>query len=187
MVRSASSAKPGGPLAHEWDFRAWPVSVLLGVAALGEGLVRTSSAGVTVEFGLVVCLFALAGTLPISLLPPAAAAVLFAAAGFLSLALLQVLTVGAAIALVVALVRVATFWAQALAVPFVVLALVRPTDMTVLLAAFAPAAAWAGVALKAHKEALVHRAARQAVASTLVEHTARGERARIAQIGRAHV
>jgi signal transduction histidine kinase len=155
--------------------------VLLGVAALGEGLVRTSSAGVTVEFGLVVCLFALAGTLPIGLLPPTAAAVLFAAAGFLSLALLQVLTVGAAIALVVALVRVATFWAQTLAVPFVVLALARPTVMTVLLAAFAPAAAWAGVALKAHKEALVHRAARQAVASTLVEHTARGERARIAR------
>jgi signal transduction histidine kinase len=53
--------------------------------------------------------------------------------------------------------------------------------MTILLAAFGPAAAWAGVAVAARKEALLHRAARQAVATTLVEHTARGERARIAR------
>ena len=133
------------------------------------------------EFGLTLCLLAIAGTVPLGLVRPWAAAVLFAAAGLLSLALLQVLTVGAGVALVAALVRVARVPAQALAVPFVGLALVRPGVMTILVAAAAPAAAWAGVALSARKEALLHRAARQSVANTLVEHTARGERARIAR------
>jgi signal transduction histidine kinase len=155
--------------------------VLLGAAALGEAFVRVASVEVGIEFGLVLCLLALAGTLPFALPTSAPAAVLVAAAGFLSLALLKVLTVGAAVALLVVLVRVAAVWAQALVVPFVVLALVRPTTMTVLLAALAPAAVLAGVAAKARKEALLHRAARQSVATTLVEHTARGERARIAR------
>jgi signal transduction histidine kinase len=76
--------------------------------------------------------------------------------------------------------------ATCLALPFLVLALVRPTNsatgiQTVLLAALAPAAAWIGIAQRARGEALVHRVARQAIAGTLVEHTARGERARIAR------
>jgi signal transduction histidine kinase len=153
----------------------------LGTIALVEGAGRAANAGVTFELGLVACLLAIAGTLPIGLVPPTTGAVIVSAATFLSLALLQILTIGAAVALVIALFRVAAFWAQTLAAPFAILALIRPTTMTVLLAALAPAAAWAGVAIKAHKEALVHRAARQAVASTLVEHTARGERARIAR------
>jgi signal transduction histidine kinase len=139
------------------------------------------TADLGLEFGLLLCLLALAGTVPIGLLRPPAAAVLVAAAGFLSLALAEVLTVAAAVALLIGLLRVATLWAQTLALPFVVLALARPTAMTVLLAALAPAAAWAGVALAARQEALLHRAARQAVATTLVEHTARGDRARIAR------
>ena len=53
--------------------------------------------------------------------------------------------------------------------------------MTVLLAAVAPAAGWAGVAARRARRPCLHRAARQAVAGTLVEHTARGERARIAR------
>jgi signal transduction histidine kinase len=51
----------------------------------------------------------------------------------------------------------------------------------VLLASLAPAAALAGIAQQARREALAHSAARQAVAGTLLEHTARGERARIAR------
>jgi signal transduction histidine kinase len=155
--------------------------LVLGFSAVGEALWRAADDKVTFAFGLVLCLLAMAGTIPIGLVPRAAATVLVGAAGFLSLALLQMLTVAAAVALIFSLLRVAALWAQALALPFVVLAVVRPTVMTVLLASFAPAAVWAGVALKAHKEALVHRAARQAIASTLVEHTARGERARIAR------
>jgi signal transduction histidine kinase len=172
-----------GRRAHEWDFRARVKEMgvfLLGLAALGEALGRVVGT-VNLEFGLTVCLLALAGTVPLGLVRPVPAVVLTSAAGFVSLALLHVLTAGAAVALVIALVRVAAVWAQALAAPFVVLALARPDVMTVLLAALAPAAAWAGVALAARQEALLHRAARQAVATTLVEHTARGERARIAR------
>jgi signal transduction histidine kinase len=157
------------------------VAFLLGGGAVGEALARVLVSDVNLEFGLTLCLLALAGTVPLGVVRPGAAAVLLAAASFLSLALLQVLTVGAAVALVVALVRVASVPAQALALPFVGLALARPDVMTVLLAAAAPAAGWAGVALSARKEALLHRAARQSVANALVEHTARGERARIAR------
>ncbi|TDV53548.1 signal transduction histidine kinase [Actinophytocola oryzae] len=154
---------------------------LLGGAAFGEALVRVLVADADLMFGLTLCLLAVAGTVPLGLVRPLAAVVLLAAFGFLSLALLHVLTVGAAAALVMGLVRVASVWTQALALPFVVIALVRPTVVTVLLAAIVPAAGWAGVALAARKEALLHRAARKAVANTLVEHTARGERARIAR------
>jgi signal transduction histidine kinase len=139
------------------------------------------SAGVNLEFGLTFCLLAVVGAVPVGLVRPVAAVALVGAAGFLSLALLDGLTVGAGAALMIALFSVGAAWAQAFAGPFVLLALVRPSTVTVLLAALAPAAVWAGVAAKAHKEALVHRAARQAVATTLVEHTARGERARIAR------
>lgn len=153
----------------------------LGFVAVGEAFGRAVGAETSVEYGLTLCLLAVAGTIPLGLVRPAAAAVLVAAAGFLCLALLDVLTVGVAVALVVALVRVDGLWAQALAVPFVVLAIVTPTFMSVVVAALAPAAVWAGVAVSARQEALLHRAARQAVATALVEHTARGERARIAR------
>ena len=53
--------------------------------------------------------------------------------------------------------------------------------LVVLLAALAPAAALAGIARRARSEALAHSQARQVIAGTLVEHTARGERARIAR------
>jgi signal transduction histidine kinase len=53
--------------------------------------------------------------------------------------------------------------------------------LTVVLAALVPAAAWAGVARRARAEARLHTAAAQVIAGTLVEHTARGERARIAR------
>jgi len=80
------------------------------------------------------------------------------------------------------------FLAPALAVPFLVLALAGPGRagaeervLVVLLASLAPAAALAGIARRARSEAVVHRTARQAIAGTLIEHTARGERARIAR------
>ncbi|MFC4855770.1 sensor histidine kinase [Actinophytocola glycyrrhizae] len=155
-------------------------SAVAAAAATGEVLVRAVGAGVSVEYGLVLLLLALAGTLA-ALLPATPAALIVAAAGLLSLALLHVLTAAAAVVLVVALVRVGAVWTVALAVPFVVLAVGWPSPVAVLVAAAAPAAGWAGVAWRADKEARVHRAARQAVATTLVEHTARGERTRIAR------
>ncbi|WP_459708428.1 sensor histidine kinase [Actinophytocola sp. KF-1] len=155
-------------------------SALAAAVSVGEVLLRTVGARVSVEFVLVLLLFALAGTLA-ALLPARPAALIAAAAGLLSLTLLHVLTVGAAVVLAVLLARVAEVWALALAVPFVVVAAGWPAPVAVLVAAAAPAAVLAGVAFRADKEARVHRAARQAVATTLVEHTARGERARIAR------
>ena len=85
----------------------------------------------------------------------------------------------------------AQYAALGLSVPFLVLALVTGataaavgTDtwvLTVVLAALVPAAAWAGVARRSRAEARLHTAAAQVIAGTLVEHTARGERARIAR------
>jgi signal transduction histidine kinase len=51
----------------------------------------------------------------------------------------------------------------------------------VLLASLAPAAAFTGVAQRARGAASIHEAARQAAAGELLEHAARGERARIAR------
>ena len=53
--------------------------------------------------------------------------------------------------------------------------------LTVLLAVSAPAASFGGIARQARAEARDNRAARQLIADTLVEYTARGERARIAR------
>src|SRR6266496_3846917 len=76
--------------------------------------------------------------------------------------------------------------ATGLAAPFLVLALAGPRPrgseagvLTLLLASLAPATAWAGIARRARSEALAQSAARQDIAGTLLEHTARGERARI--------
>jgi signal transduction histidine kinase len=49
----------------------------------------------------------------------------------------------------------------------------------VLLAALGLAAAWAGAARRARTEAALHTAAREVIAGSLLEHTARGERARV--------
>ena len=145
--------------------------------------------------------------MPLAFLGPAAAAVAICAASVLSLAAFQTLTVAGLVALLIALYRLgrsgaarssnrrteaswdaAQFLAPALAVPFLVLALAgagragsEEDVLVVLLAALAPAAALAGIARRARSEALVHSTARQAIAGTLVEHTARGERARIAR------
>ena len=82
----------------------------------------------------------------------------------------------------------AQYAALGLTVPFLVLALVTGAGgetetqvLTVALAALVPAAAWAGVARRWRAEARLHTAATRVIAGTLVEHTARGERARIAR------
>jgi len=84
----------------------------------------------------------------------------------------------------------ASGWARAgaqylgvvLAVPFLVLALDgRGGATAVLLAWGGAAAAAAGIAVRARREARTRTAAGQALANTLLAHTARGERARIAR------
>jgi signal transduction histidine kinase len=81
--------------------------------------------------------------------------------------------------------------AAALALPFLVLALTflalssaepgisSARVLSVILAALGPAAAWAGAAWHARSEAAQHEAARQVIEGSLLEHTARGERARV--------
>jgi signal transduction histidine kinase len=159
--------------------------------------------------GLLYCVLGLASTLPLAFLRPAPAAVVLSAASLLSLGVFHVLTLAGAAAELVAVYRSgrggtrrggdppggarfdgAQYAALGLSVPFLVLALATGATLraegdtwvlTVVLAALVPAAAWAGVARRSRTEALLHTAAAEAIAGTLVEHTARGERARIAR------
>jgi signal transduction histidine kinase len=170
---------------------------LLALAAVTESSVRAALTGLHSQSAIVFGLLALASTLPLAALGPRAAAITVIGVGVLSLAAFHTLTGAGAVTLLVVLYRLGQStsarqhaWALApcLAVVFLVLALTgpHPTDseaafLTVLLAALAPAAAWAGIARRARGEASEHDAARQVIADTLLEHTARGERARIAR------
>jgi len=160
------------------------------ITGAGQHLARTASPGVSTQSALMLCLLCLFTTLPLAFLRPAAAAVTVSAASVLSLALFQLLTVAGAGAQLIALYRLGRHGSQplavVLAVPFLVLALAAAAGgetwaLTVLLASLAPAAALAGIARRARSEAVVHSDARQVIAGTLLEHTARGERARIAR------
>jgi signal transduction histidine kinase len=157
--------------------------------------------------GLLYGVLGLATTLPLAFLRPVPAAVFLSAAGLLSLGLFHFLTVAGAAAELAAVYRsgqggtrpgadapdglrgdAAEYAAAALTVPFLVLAVLTGAAagtetrvLTIALAALVPAAAWAGVARRSRAEARLHTAAAQAIAGTLVEHTARGERARIAR------
>jgi signal transduction histidine kinase len=152
-------------------------------------------------WGSLYCVLGLATTLPLAFLRPALAAVTLTAISLLSLGLFHFLTVAGAAAVLVAVYRAGRrgswrggvrggggqYAALALTVPFLVLALASSAAgtetwvLTVVLAAGVPAAAWAGVARRARAEARLHTAATQVIAGELVEHTARGERARIAR------
>jgi len=178
-------------------------AALLGVLAAAEALWRAlsthasaaSSGIVSADWQLaavVLVLLSLATTLPLGLFwaQPAAAAVAVSAASLLSLGLFQMLTVAGLVAQLTVLYRLGRcglqLLAAGLAAPFLVLALVGSAGgetqiLAVLLASLAPAAAWAGFARRARAEALAHRAARQVITDTLLQHTARGERARISR------
>jgi signal transduction histidine kinase len=160
------------------------------VAGVGTHLAPASSHSVSPQTVLVLCLVCLATTLPLAFLRPAAAAVAITAGSVLSLGLFQLLPVAGLAAQFIVLYRVGRIGSQPLAVvlaaPFLVLALAAPAGgeawvLTVLLASLAPAAALAGIARRARGEALADSAARHDIAGSLLEHTARGERARIAR------
>jgi len=180
---------------------------LLGLAAMSEAIARSAGTKMSVVGLVGVCALAASTTVPLAFLGPVAAAVAICAANVLSLAAFQTLTVAGLAAQLIVLYRLgrsgaarsgsrrteaswdaAQFLAPALAVPVLVLALAGTARagseegiLVVLLAALAPAAALAGIAQRARSEALVHSQARQGITDTLVEHTARGERARIAR------
>jgi signal transduction histidine kinase len=148
---------------------------------------------------IVVVLPSLLGTLPLGFLwnRPATAALLICAANFLSLALFGLLPLAALAAQMVVIYRVGRhgpqFMAAFLTLPFLALALTNPgpqhaapdwpgeTALAILAAALGPAAACTGAALRSRTEAIQRTAASEAIAETLLEHTARGERARISR------
>jgi signal transduction histidine kinase len=171
--------------------------VLLGLAAVTEAIARGLSTGLSVVGVLTAAILALGTTLPLAFLGPAAAAVCVCLASVLSLTVFGTLTVAGLIAQLIVLYRLGRdgwSWkhgqllAPVLAVPFLIVALTGSRSpgseqevLAVLLAALAPAAALAGIAQRARIQAHMHIAARQVIADSLVEHTARGERARIAR------
>ncbi|MEQ4715409.1 sensor histidine kinase [Nonomuraea sp. B19D2] len=137
-------------------------------------------------------LLALATTLPLPLLwaQPAVAAILTCGASLLSITAFHTLTVAGVLAQLVTGYRLGRHGSQAAAVlvtvPYPVLAVaLGPGDhvrrLALLLGFLAPAAALAGIAVRARHKARADTAARQVVAESLLEHTARGERARIAR------
>jgi signal transduction histidine kinase len=166
---------------------------LLGILAVAETLARTS--GTSVAAGptrLALVVIALATTVPLGLLwtRPALAAPAVTAAAVISLAAFHMLTVAGLAAQLVALYRLgrhgSPVLAAATAMPYLVVALAHPLEgsarvFLVVLAALAPVAAWAAITRRARSEAVAHSAARQIIAGNLLEHTARGERARISR------
>jgi signal transduction histidine kinase len=140
-------------------------------------------------------LLSLIATLPFAVARtyPVPAAVVMAAANALSMAALHDLTVAGVIAQLLVLYALGRdgiqLLAGALAVPFLLLALRSQTHdangisraSAVVLASLGPLAAWAGAARRARREAAEHTQTRAGIEGTLLEHTARGERARISR------
>jgi signal transduction histidine kinase len=166
---------------------------LLGVLAVAETLTRAiGSAAAPGPTWLALVVAALATTVPLGLLwaRPALAAPAVTAAAVISLAAFHTLTVAGLAAQLAALYRLgrhgSAVLAAAAAMPYLVVALVQPLAgageiVLLLLVALAPVAAWAGIARRARSEAAENRAAQQVIAGSLLEHTARGERARISR------
>ncbi len=165
--------------------------VVLGLAAATEAAARGGS---SVTGVLTAVVLALCTTVPLAFLGPAAAALCVCVAGVLSLTVDRIMTVAGLAAVLIVLYRFGRddgrgqLLAPVLAVPFLIVALAGSFSpgteegvLAVLLAALAPAAALAGIARQARVQAHAHSAARQVIADSLVEHTARGERARIAR------
>jgi signal transduction histidine kinase len=158
---------------------------------------------------LVFCLLALGTTVPLALLrtQPVVAAVAVSAMVLLSLTAFETVTAAGVCAQLITGFRLGRaghrVLALLLAAPFVLFIATddlsstspvgqgtrlpaqavahEPRLLLLLLAVLAPAAALAGIAWRSRSEAREHQTARQVVAETLVEHTARGERARIAR------
>jgi len=150
------------------------------------------TAGAQPAPSLFLVLIALATTLPLGFLwsQPQVCAVVIAAACLLSAGVVHEFTVAGLIALLAALYRLgyggSQLLAAALAVLFIGLALFASAWHTtakipVVLTASAPFAAWAGYARRARGESVARSAETEAFVGSLVEHTARGERARISR------
>ena len=187
----AQAAAQAVVLANGHDPRVVPVHVA--VPTVGS----PGTAGEAVLYAVPLCLLALATTVPLIFLRPAAAALAITVASVLSLAAfglvttsgqtVGLVTAGGLAAQVIAVYRLGTtgtgrYLALALAAPFLLLALAgRGGIAGVLLASAVPLAAGAGIAVRSRDQASREDVARSELAESLVEHMARGERARIAR------
>jgi signal transduction histidine kinase len=178
---------------------------LLGLAAAGQAIARavsTATSDMLVPYPALVFLLVLAGTVPLAMLRPIPAVMVITIAN-VALFTLGALPAAAGAAQVIAVYRLAAtgpseppriWWraafcerggqylAVALTVPFLVLALTSHANAAaVLLAALVPAAAGTGIAVRARRTDRTQTAALDEIADALTEHTARGERARIAR------
>ncbi|GAA3145720.1 hypothetical protein GCM10010449_76120 [Streptomyces rectiviolaceus] len=182
-------------------------AALLALGAVSEVLLRADGdvplpLALSLALGTTVPVAVLAGGDPVTRQPfaptrsprglSAAAAVVVGAAGMLSLAPFHVLTGAGLCALLVSLHQAGRrglkYLTALLALPFIAYAVTTPAGsgvgerfLTVLTAVGAAVAAGTGLARSARDTALVNSAAEQAIADTLLEHAARGERARIAR------
>jgi signal transduction histidine kinase len=178
----------------------------LALIAVVEAAAEAASGTHSRPYVLAAALLALCATLPPVFLGRVPAAVATTAGNLLGLALFGHLTIGGSAVELIVLYRMtrsgaagsassagprrwtAGVLATVLGGIFLLVALVAGTRLhteeyvlTLLLAALGTSLAWVGVAALARDEALVQRSARQDIAGTLLEHTARGERARIAR------
>ena len=168
---------------------------LLALLAVAEVVARSGTTGSDVVSTLAIGLLAVGTTLPLAFLGSEAAALTGVATAMLSLAGFDILSAASAVAVLIALFQLGRqsrglfqVLSVALAAPFLVLALAGPSPsssewaaLTEVLAVLAPIAAIGGIAVQARREAQENRAARRVIADTLIEHTARSERARIAR------
>jgi signal transduction histidine kinase len=185
-----------------WPYTPVMAGVLLGMLAVAQSLwaaagppgLRATGAGAAAWwFSLVVlALVSLATTLPLGFLwaRPAWAAVIMSAASIVLLAGFQTMTVAGLIAQLIVAYRLgrrgSPLLPAVLALPFLIVALATSSDSSakipaLLLASLGPAAALAGSARRVQRDAIEHTAVREAIAGTMLEHTARGERARISR------
>jgi len=175
-------------------------AVLLGLLAVAQSWAQAGTelgatlTGADAQFGkFALVLISLAATLPLGLLWefPVTSAVTIFAASVLSLTGFGEFTLGGLIAQLAACYWLGRQGRQLLAallvLPFLVFVLAGDHQSQagriacVLAASAGPMAAWAGSAARARREAIEHSTVQQAVAGSLVEHTARGERARISR------
>jgi signal transduction histidine kinase len=181
---------------------------LAGLALIQALWAALNTHGRLVHAGDLVACVLLAGVSLVATIPlglgwtqPSAAAVTICAANLVSLAAFHLLTLGGLAAQLIAaywLGRRGPQWlAAALALPFLILALVLVTGrpalgsppwpapgevvLAVLAASLAPVTACAGAASQARRLVRQQTEVRAEIAGTLLEHTARGERARISR------
>ncbi len=163
------------------------MAAVLGLAAVIATIIQTAGSGDGALFVVVLCLLALGGTLPLALPGPMAAAIVVSAANLLSVMPFHSLTLAGLGAQLIVGYRLGRSGPELVAIllslPFLLLFLADTgnSGLTVAVAALTPMAALAGAAVRRREESREYHAAREDILGTLLEHTARGERARIAR------